>query len=70
MFPAAPRLGWGEKIGGANASGVQLSNRRKAGAASVSMVTAKLGQPPSSHQEPDGVREQMGNDIGAKIAPP
>ncbi len=37
-----------EKIGGANASGAQLSNRRKAGAASVSMVTAKMGQPPAS----------------------
>ena len=34
-----------EKIGGANASGAQLSNRRKAGAASVSMVTVKVGQP-------------------------
>jgi hypothetical protein len=37
-----------EKIGGANASGAQLSKRRKAGAASVSMVTAKVGQPPIS----------------------
>lgn len=35
-----------KKIGGANASGAQLSNKRKAGAASVSMVTAKVGQPP------------------------
>jgi hypothetical protein len=33
-----------EKIGGANASGAQLSHGRKAGPASVGMVTAKLGQ--------------------------
>jgi hypothetical protein len=47
-----PRLGsvGREKIDGANASGAQLSNGRKAGAASVSMVTAKLGQPPANDQ--------------------
>jgi len=44
MFADASSVGR-EKIGGANASGAQLPNGKKAGTALVSMVTSTLVSP-------------------------